>query len=381
MKTRSIAAALTLILGLSVLFSGCTECRKDERAKYIFLFIGDGMGMSHVAVTESYISHKAGKLGGEQLTMTSFPYFGSATTHSANKNVTCSAASGTAIACGEKTNNGMIGMNKDSVALRSVATELKEDGYKIGIISTVPVNHATPSAFYAHNIRRGNGYEICQEIPSSGFEFFAASGFLQFKGKNGDLQPIDTYLEENGYNVCYGLGEFNAEAETAEKMVLCQFSAKEKEADNYVSDAKYEQNLGLADMLKAGMTFLGDDKPFFFMCEGGRIDWEAHANNLMPMIKEILDFDQAIRFAYEFYQQHPDQTLIVVTADHETGGVSLGTGSKTIKWDEPNAGGTIGWTNNDHTGGPVPVYAIGKGAEKFNGRMDNTDIKGKILCR
>ena len=164
-------------------------------------------------------------------------------------------------------------------------------------------------------------------------------------------------------------------------MVLCQFSAKEKDADNYVSDAEYEQNLGLADMLKAGMTFLGDDKPFFFMCEGGRIDWEAHENNLMPMIKEILDFDQAIRFAYEFYQQHPDQTLIVVTADHETGGVCLGTGSKTIKWDEPNAGGAIGWTNTDHTGGPVPVYAIGKGAEKFNGRMDNTDIKGKILCR
>ena len=380
MKTRSILAILTLILGMSAVSSCCNgSCCKEDRAKYIFLFIGDGMGMSHVAVAEYYLSNQAGKLGGELLTMTTFPYFGSATTYSADNNVTCSSASGTAIACGEKTRNGMVGMNQDSVAIKSMAYELKEDGYKIGIITTVPVNHATPSAFYAHNISRKNTYEISQEIPSSGFEFFAASGFLEIKGKNGDLPSTDTFLEENGYNVCYGLGEFNAESASAEKMVLCQYSAMAKDADNYVSDVEYAQNMGLADMLKAGMQFLGEDKPFFFMCEGGRIDWEAHANNAMPMIEEIIDFDQAIKVAYEFYQQHPDETLIVVTADHETGGVALGKGKKELNWEDPNELKFIKWTTTGHTGGPVPVYAIGKGAEKFNGRMDNTDIKGKIL--
>ena len=380
MKTRFILAILTLILGMSAVSSCCSgSCCKEDRAKYIFLFIGDGMGMSNVAVAEYYLSNQAGKLGGEQLTMTTFPYFGSAATYSADNNVTCSSASGTAIACGEKTRNGMVGMNQDSIAIKSMAYELKEDGYKIGIITTVPVNHATPSAFYAHNVSRKNTYEISQEIPSSGFEFFAASGFLNMKGKNGDLPSTDTFLEENGYNVCYGLGEFNAESASADKMVLCQYSARAKDADNYVSDVEYAQNMGLADMLKAGMQFLGEDKPFFFMCEGGRIDWEAHANNAMPMIEEIIDFDQAIKVAYEFYQQHPDETLIVVTADHETGGVALGKGKKDLNWEDPNELKFIKWTTTSHTGGPVPVYAIGKGAEKFNGRMDNTDIKGKIL--
>lgn len=379
MKTRSIIAILAIFLGISASSCCYGACNREDRAKYIFLFIGDGMGNSHVAVAEYYLSHKAGKLGGEQLTMTTFPCFGTATTHSANKNVTCSSASGTAIACGEKTNNGMVGMNKDSVAIKSMAYELKDDGYRIGIISTVPVNHATPSSFYAHNISRKNTYEISMEIPSSGFDFFAASGFLDIKGKNGDLPATDRYLEENGYNVCYGLGEFNAEVSTADKMVLCQHSAKDRNADNYVSDTEYNQSMGLADMLKAGMQFLGKDEPFFFMCEGGKIDWEAHANNTMPMIEEILDFDDAIKVAYEFYQQHPDETLIVVTADHETGGVALGNGGKDIDWSKNDELKFIKWTTKGHTGGPVPVFAIGKGAEKFNGRMDNTDIKGKIL--
>ena len=103
-------------------------CQKDTKAKYVFLFIGDGMGASHVAVTESYLSYKAGKLGGEELLMSQFPHYGMATTHSANKNVTCSSAAGTAIACGVKANNGTLGVDKDSVNVESVATILKRDG-------------------------------------------------------------------------------------------------------------------------------------------------------------------------------------------------------------------------------------------------------------
>ena len=337
------------------------------------------MGSAHVATAESYLSYKAGKLGGEQLLMTTFPYYGTVTTHSADKHITCSSAAGTAIACGEKANNGTVGINKDSLEIESVASRLKKDGYKVGIISTVPINHATPSAFYAHHDDRGDGYEISQDIPESGFEFFAGAGFLEFNGKDGQSEPTDAYLERNGYSLSYGLNEFHSESMDKEKAVFCQASNREESADNYTSGDKEEADATLGQMLELGMDFLGTEEPFFFMCEGGRIDWEAHANNAMPMIEEIIDFDQAIKVAYEFYQQHPDETLIVVTADHETGGVALGKGKKDLNWEDPNELKFIKWTTTSHTGGPVPVYAIGKGAEKFNGRMDNTDIKGKIL--
>ena len=375
-------------------------CQNNQKAKYIFLFIGDGMGATHVAVTESYLSYKEGKLGGEQLLMTQFPYYGTATSHSANANITDSAASGTAIACGEKANNGTVGINKDSVNIESVAYALKKDGYKIGIMSTVPINHATPSAFYAHNIKRSNYYEISCDIPGSGFDFFAGAGFLDYKGKNNDLVPIDSYLEENGYSVSYGLDEFRTESMGKDKAIFCQASNRDTSAGNYINDGSVAADATMAEMLELGLEFIGDKEPFFFMCEGGAIDWAAHANRTMPLVENVLDFDAAIKVAYEFYKKHPKQTLIVVTADHETGGLSLGCGSKKVDWEKLenewiesgkksvmgneenlqfNKECSIGWTNRSHTGGAVPVFAVGVGAEKFNGRMDNTDIKGKIL--
>ena len=222
--------AAVIIANLS--FTGCHN-QNDDRAKYVFLFIGDGMGATHVAVTESYLSYKAGKLGGEQLLMTQFPYYGTATTHSANMNVTCSSAAGTAIACGEKANNGTVGINKDSVSIESVAYVLKNDGYKIGILSTVPINHATPSSFYAHNISRSNYYEISSDIPASGFDFFAGAGFLDYKGKNGDKEPIERYLENNGYTVSYGIEEFRKESAGKDKVIFCQASNREESADSH----------------------------------------------------------------------------------------------------------------------------------------------------
>ena len=207
--------------------------KSEKNAKYVFLFIGDGMGATHVAAAESYLSYKAGKLGGEQLTMTQFPYYGTCTTHSANYNVTCSSAAGTAIACGEKANNGTVGINKDSVNIKSVAYDLQERGYNIGIISSVPVNHATPASFYAHSINRSNYYEIALQIPESGFDFFASAGFLDYKDKKGDKEPVDAIIENNGYKVCYGLEEYNSKgAADSEKVIFCQASNKAENAEN-----------------------------------------------------------------------------------------------------------------------------------------------------
>lgn len=400
-RTATLLMTLSII---TVFISGCcTNSDSEEgKAKYVFLFIGDGMGATHVAVTESYMSYKEGNLGGAQLTMSQFPYYGTCTTHSADKHITCSSAAGTAIACGEKANNGTVGINKDSVNIESVAYALQKEGYNIGIMSSVPINHATPASFYAHSHSRSSYYEISSQIPESGFDFFAGAGFLDYNGKKGDMRPIDAYLEENGYTVSYGIEEFKAESEGKDKMIFCQASNREESADNYVSDAKEEEDAALAEMVQLGIDFLGDDEPFFIMCEGGTIDWAGHDNRTMSMVNDVISFDEAIKTAYEFYLNHKDETLIIVTADHETGGLTLGCSSRTINWQKLeeqwindgrkdimdsesnkafNIECSIGWTTTDHTGGAVPVFAIGKGADKFNGRIDNTDIKDKILGR
>ena len=376
--------------------------KQQSKAKYIFLFIGDGMGATHAAAAESYLSYKKGKFGGERLSFTDFPAYGSVTTYSANRPITCSSASGTAIACGAKTNNGMVGMDKDSVNLKSVACVLKEMGYNIGIMSNVPINHATPSAFYAHNISRNNYYEISRDIASSGFEFFAGPGFLEYDGKNNDKPATDIYLKKKGYVVSYGMDEFNKESKKAKKIILCQESSRKKGTGNYTNEAKNKEDFSLEQMVDAALGYLGDKEPFFIMCEGGNIDWAAHSNLTMPMVKNILDFNEAVQRALKFYEEHKDETLIIVTADHETGGITLGAGkSKKLDWKtlekqwiengykntlskeenkELNNKCSFGWTTTSHTGGPVPIYAIGKGSERFIGRLDNTEIKPRILA-
>ena len=403
MKLTRIASAI-MAIAMMVTAGSCTQ--KEEKAKYIFLFIGDGMGNSHVSVTESYLSWKEGKLGGEQLRMTTFPVYGTATSHSADKRVTDSSAAGTAIACGEKTNNSYLGVDPEGNPLESMSCVLKEDGYKIGIISSVPINHATPGSFYGHNISRNGYYEIMTEIPASGFEYFASAGILGYngpRGSEGQVPDAEEFLEANGYNACFGKEELADAMKNSDKIVFSQEYNRGVEPKNYDSTGdKPETETTLAEMVQAGIDFLGDEEPFFIMCEGGEIDWASHSDKTMPMIIATLAFDEAVQTAYEFYLKHPDETLIVVTADHETGGVALGAGNHhgNINWEviekswnenghsnnlrpddnaKLNAEAHIGWTTTDHTGGAVPVYAIGKGAEKFAGRMDNTDIKGKIL--
>lgn len=400
-KIILIIAAIAMALSLN----SCQEKKEESpRAKYIFLMIGDGMGASHVAVAESYLSAKAGKIGGEQLTMTQFPYYGTCTTHCLDKTITCSAASGTAIASGQKTLYSRLGCDADFNRLESMAFPLKEEGYKIGIMSSVPITHATPAAFYASTPDRGDGYGIMKQIPDSGFDFFGGSGFEDMFGKDGQQLGADKYLEQHGYEVCFGPEEFLAAADTCERIVFCQQKSKAEDAKAYVSEEADAEDITLAEMLQLAIDYLGDEEPFFIMCEGGDIDWESHSSYTMPMIEKVISFDNAIAVAYEFYKAHPEETLIVVTADHETGGVAIGQGeswSNTFidwikieeEWEknkekylqdskanrEFNEASHIGWTTSYHTGGAVPVYSIGKGAEKFMGRIDNADIKGKIL--
>lgn len=399
---KAIIAALLLVGVCSC--QGLTGNKNEtEKAKYIFLFIGDGMGHAQMAMTESYLSYKAGKLGGEQVSFTKFPYLGTCTTHSMDWSVTCSAASATAIATGTKIYNNQIGLDVNGEPLESFAFQLKREGYKIGIMTSVQVNHATPAGFYAHTDSRDNYYEISQEIATSGFDFFGGSGFYKPRGNDGKQQPSDEYLEERGYTVCYGTKEFKSKASETDKIVFIQENGRE-ETDFYESNGAMAEEIGTDEMLTLALDYLGDKEPFFIMCEGGEIDWAAHENKTMAMVHEVLDLDRAVQVALKFYEAHPDETLIVVTADHETGGAVLGQGQywvpENFRWDlleqqwieskgqsvltrEENKALNdrcqIGWTTANHSGAPVPVYAIGKGAERFCGRMDNTDIRGKIL--
>lgn len=400
-----VVLAITLI-GLAAGLIIGNQPQKKEKAKYIFLFIADGMGASQVTLAESYHSYQKGALGGERLTFSNFPYFGMATTYSANRRITCSAAAGTAIACGEKTINTRIGMDPEGNKLKSMCYDLKEDGYKIGIISTAPVNHATPASFYASVEDRGKFYEIMQTIPETGFEFFAGSGFKKYYGNDKKQTGAEEYLEARGYDVCFGEDEYLARKEGTEKVVLCQKHNKGRHSREYtIVDPEGAHIYTLKDMLERGMEVIGEEEPFFFMCEGGTIDWAAHENNTMATISLIDEFDEAVKLAYDFYLKHPDETLIIVTSDHDTGGASLGNGIEWLDdrldwsvldsaWNMPsgkdslsieenkalNDKAFIGWTTMQHTGNDVPVYAVGNGAERFSGKMDNTEFKSKILA-
>ncbi len=396
---------LPLLAVVMLLAVGCCS-EVEKKPKYVFYFIGDGMGFSHIALTEAYNAAKEGKIGSEPLCFTQFPAMGMATSYSASNMITCSSAAGTALSTGSKTNNHMLGVAPDSSDLESISYKIHDAGYKVGIMTSVTIDHATPGSFYANSSSRSDYYAIAAQLPESGFEFFGGGGFGGIKKEDGRT-PLYDLVNAAGYTVAFGKEEFASKKEGAEKIIY--FQEKER-ADDILPYAfeRGEKDLSLAEVVKAAVDVLDNDNGFFIMAEGGQIDWAAHANDLVNTIYETLDFDQAIQVAYEFYQQHPDETLIVVTADHETGGVTLGK-TKGYTFDlslvpdkavADNAGSDdknvdnymeqipvdslsnkakIGWTTTSHTGGAVPVFAVGAGSGRFVGRMDNTDIPKRII--
>ena len=305
-----------------------------QKAKYVFFFIGDGMGVNQVNGTEMYLADKEeGRIGTRQLLFGSFPVAGIATTFSASNSITDSSAGGTALATGTKTYNGAIGVDVDKQALRSVAYRAQASGKKVGIATSVSVDHATPAAFYAHQENRNYYYEIACELPQSGFDFFAGAGFLK-PTTTSDKQkatPVYEVIEESGYAIARGLDEYEEKAEDADKMVLIQEEGKASDCLPYALDRK-EDDLTLKQITESAIDFLMKDnkKGFFLMVEGGKIDWACHNNDPATAFAETVDMDQAISVAYEFYKKHPKETLIVVSADHETGGLGLGTGTYTL---------------------------------------------------
>ncbi len=385
---------------LLILCMGLGIFAQDQKAKYVFYFIGDGMGFDHVSATEYYLGYKSGIHGSLPVCFSLFPVFGNAVTHSVSNLITDSAAAGTALATGSKTTNGMIGVTSDSTALVSIATKIHNAGYKVGISSTVSINHATPAAFYAHNASRNDYYGIALEMPGSGFEFFGGGGIIGYNEKSRRSSEYNL-LERKGYTIVEGLQEYEKE-KGAEKIMLLQEEGKGKDCLPYAIDMQ-EGDMTQADIVRVAIDHLYDttgEKGFFLMSEGGKIDWASHANDTKTVLEEMISFSDAIEVAYSFYLEHPDETLIVVTADHETGGLTMCwengyhiyfreldeiteskdkmTEDEKEEADEASHKAHIGWTSFSHAGSNVPVYAIGAGSKLFSGRMDNTDIPRKI---
>ena len=311
---------------LFVLLAGMASA---QTAKYVFYFIGDGMGVNQVNGTEMYLAEQEGRIGAKSLLFTTFPVASVATTFSATNSVTDSSAAGTALATGSKTYNGAIGMDDQKQPLQSVAAQAKAAGKKVGVATSVSVDHATPAAFYAYQPDRDMYYEIATDLPKAGFDFYAGGGFLKptTTADQKEAPSIFPIIEAAGYTVARGLQEYQSKAAEAGKMVLIQKEGSAPDCLPYAID-RQEGDLSLAEITQSAIDFLtkGKDKGFFLMVEGGKIDWACHGNDAATVFHEVVDMDNAIRVAYEFYKKHPKETLIVVTADHETGGLGLGTG-------------------------------------------------------
>lgn len=311
MKLKQLITAAALCAAISA--------TADETPRYIFYFIGDGMGLNPVMTAQAY--NRDVLKNDKPLHMLQFPVASWAMTYSANAPITDSAAAGTALSTGTKTKNGMVGMNPDSVSVTSVARKLKDLGWGVGVVTSVAADDATPSAFYAHVPYRKMFYDIDIAAAKSGYEFIAGAGIGGLKDKDGNPTDVEAVMKQNGVQIVYGTDEIgNIDSE---RVLLVGRKDSPSWNIGYTIDS-ISGALTLPVITRTCLSHLEKYTPehFFMMVEGGNIDHALHANDGGAAVKEILNFDQALSIAYDFYLAHPDETLIVVTADHDTGGMS-----------------------------------------------------------
>ena len=308
--------------------------------KYVFMFIGDGMSYPQVQLTNYFVSansqDNARKVtvkdkektileSESNLNMMSFPVMGSAQTYDSTSFAPDSASTATSIATGNKTWSGSINVSQDfSQTYETIAEKLKKQkDYKIGILSSVNLNHATPAAFYAHQESRNNYYDIGLELIDSNFDYFAGGALKQTTGKDKDKEDLYALAEKAGYKVVKTQAEAEALKASDGKAIVIDEHLADGDAMSYEVD-RQDNEWALADYVEKGIEVLDNDNGFFMMVEGGKIDWACHANDATSTIADTIALDNAVGKAVEFYNEHPDETLIIVTGDHETGGLTIG---------------------------------------------------------
>lgn len=317
--------------------------KKPQTAKYIFYFIGDGMSISQIRMAEAalnepsfkdkYYEETGKRLSRNELNIRKMTAAGMATTNAENRFITCSAAAATALATGHKTTINTISMNGDRTAnLETIAEMAKKKGLKVGIITSVSIDHATPACFYAHTEDRDNYEIIGEQLINTNFDYFAGGSVKHNKYKNKTFEEYKQMAKEKGYQYVNTRKGFDALNKDSGKVI-----ATIKVLDSCFSDGsslpynidldiqKSEDDLiTLAEFTSKGIELLNNKNGFFMMVEGGKIDWACHANDAISGVYETLAFDEAIGVALNFYKDHPDETLIVITGDHECGGLTLG---------------------------------------------------------
>ena len=311
--------------------------------KYVFLFIGDGMSYPQFQAASDYLGalddpdyvkalpsidyeKREGELNGpKSLNFMNFDVAGSAVTYDSCSFAPDSASTATSIATGYKTYSGMINVDiTGSTPYETIAEKLhSQKGWKVGIVSSVNLNHATPAAFYAHQASRNNYYEIGEELVNSGFEYFAGGGLKKVTGPDKDKTSLYDLAANAGYKVTYTQADAEAVTAADGKVILIDEHLADSDAMDYEMD-RQDGEWALADYVKKGIDVLDNDTGFFMMCEGGKIDWACHANDAGATVNDTLALADAVQVAIDFAKQHADETLILVTGDHETGGLTIG---------------------------------------------------------
>ena len=343
-KTKLTGAVLSALIGLSAIASLNAETKITVPAtgkgtpKYVFVFIGDGMSYPQIQSAAYYTGKDAAGIVDvvkksenpsdspemKALSFYQFPVAGSASTYDATSFAPDSASTATSIFTGYKTHSSSINVDiTKKIKYRTIAEQLRDQKkYKIGVISTVNLNHATPAATYAHQASRKSNYPIGQELVSSNFEYFAGGALMDSQDKNKDKTSIYDLAKNAGYKVCFDQ-KSAAALKNGDKALVIAETLADSDSMSYDNDRK-EGEWALRDYVRKGIEVLDNKTGFFMMVEGGKVDWACHANDARSSIADTLALSEAVEEAISFYNKHPKETLILVTADHETGGLTIG---------------------------------------------------------
>ncbi len=334
------------------------ELKLEKHPKNIILMIGDGMGITQI--TAGMYSN------GNRLHLEDFPIVGLHKPYSSSNLITDSAAGATAFASGVKTYNGAIGVAPDTSAVKTILEEAEANGLATGLIATSTIVHATPAAFIAHTSSRTNMEDIADYFLKTEIDLFIGGGKKYFTERK-DGRDLLAELKAKGYYA----SDYTQEAAT--ELVMDPSKNLAYLTDRVDPKSQRRGRDFLRPAAIASTYFLrkrGGDKGFFLMIEGAQIDWGGHANSSEYIISEMIDFDDAIGAVLDFAKED-GETLVIVTADHETGGFAINPGS-TMEKIKP------GFTTEYHTGTLIPVFAYGPGASLFSGIYENTDIYFKM---
>ena len=352
---------------------------QESESPNIILMIGDGMGLTQIT---------SGMYSNDNSTaLENFKYVGLSKTHSYDNLVTDSAAAGTAMSSGKKTQNKVLGLDHKGNPIKSILSICQDKGYSTALIATANILHATPAAFFANIDYRYNYKDIAVQMTKSGVNFFVGGGEKYFNSRE-DKRNLINEMTEDGYEFVYNisdfeknksnyLGFFTAKDEPYYFYKGVNYSSREYDESDYNEDEPLEDFTGresyLARSTKATLNKLNDiGEPFFIMIEGAQIDWGGHDNDQNYMVSQFLEFNDAIEVALEFAKKDKN-TIVVVTADHETGGAAIVRGKlsdSTIK---------NRFVSTNHTASMVPVFSYGPKAHLFKGIYENTEIFNKLL--